>query len=160
MDPRTDWAQSPSTTAWARCSRPKPAVAAPASRAARGRAPARPGADRLLRSSGYPGRAHSWARLRQVSTSGKSPARVRNGFVEARVALVRARWNEEVTRALAKGALGRALAAGAAVDEFEVAGSFELPPAVGALARAGRDEAVVPPRRPVPGGAPPLPCLP
>jgi len=79
-----------------------------------------------------------------VSMSGKSPGRVRNGFVEARVALVRARWNEEVTRALAKGALGRALAAGVVVDEFEVAGSFELPPAVAALARTGRYDAVVP----------------
>ncbi|TMC76913.1 MAG: 6,7-dimethyl-8-ribityllumazine synthase [Chloroflexi bacterium] len=79
-----------------------------------------------------------------MSMSGKSPARVRDGFVEARVALVRARWNEEVTRALAKGALERALAAGAVVDEFEVAGSFELPPAVAALARTGRYDAVVP----------------
>src|SRR3989454_3639517 len=154
MAPRTDWAQSPSTTAWARCSRPGPAVAAPASRAARGRAPTRPGADRLLRSSGYPGRPHSWARLRQVSTSGKSPARVRNGFVEARVALVRARWNEEVTRALAKWALGRALAAGALVDEFEVAGSFELPPAGAAPARAGRGDPLAPPGAPAPGATP------
>src|SRR2546426_2541048 len=149
MAPRTDWARSRSAPAGAGCSGPRPAVAAPASRAARARAPTRPGADRLLRSSGYPGRPHSWARLRQVSTSGKSPARVRNGFVEARVALVRARWNEEVTRALAKWALGRALAAGAAVDEFEVAGSFELPPAGAAPPRAGGDDAVVPPRRPV-----------
>ena len=76
--------------------------------------------------------------------SGKAPARLRDGFVEARVALVRARWNEEVTRGLAQGALERALAAGATVDEFEVAGSFELPPAVAALARTGRYDAVVP----------------
>lgn len=69
---------------------------------------------------------------------------MRNGFAAARVAVVRARWNEEITRALAQGALERALAAGAAVDEFEVAGSFELPPAVAALARTGRYEAVVP----------------
>lgn len=60
------------------------------------------------------------------------------------MAIVRARWNEEITRRLAQGALGRALAAGARVDEFEVAGSFELPPAVAALAATGRYDAVVP----------------
>src|SRR5436190_15878717 len=145
MAPRTGWAHStPAAPRRARRFRSWPAAAALASPAEPGRAPARPGADRLLRSSGYPARAHSSARLRQVSMSGKAPARLRDGFVEARVALVRARWNEEVTRALAKGALERALAAGALVDEFEVAGSFELPPAVAALARTGRYEAVVP----------------
>lgn len=57
---------------------------------------------------------------------------------------MRARWNDEITRALAQGALERALALGATVDEFEVAGSFELPPAVGALAESGRYDAIVP----------------
>src|SRR5207237_9527284 len=37
-----------------------------------------------------------------------------------------------------------ALAAGATVEEFEVAGSFELPPAVAAIAETGRFDAVVP----------------
>jgi 6,7-dimethyl-8-ribityllumazine synthase len=60
------------------------------------------------------------------------------------VAIVRARWNDEITRALARGALEAALAADAKVEEFEVAGSFELPPAVGLLARSGRFDAVVP----------------
>jgi 6,7-dimethyl-8-ribityllumazine synthase len=60
------------------------------------------------------------------------------------VAIVRARWNDEITRALARGALGAALAEGAQVEEFEVAGSFELPPAVATLARSGRFDAVVP----------------
>jgi len=60
------------------------------------------------------------------------------------VAIVRARWNEDVTRSLAQGALRRALAAGATVEEFEVAGSFELPPAVAAIAETGRFDAVVP----------------
>ena len=57
---------------------------------------------------------------------------------------MRARWNDEITRALAQGAVEAALAAGAKIEEFEVAGSFELPPAVAMLARAGRFDAVVP----------------
>jgi 6,7-dimethyl-8-ribityllumazine synthase len=69
---------------------------------------------------------------------------VRNPYQGARVAIVRARWNEEITRALAKGALERALAQSAKVDEFEVAGSFELTGAVAALAGSGRYDAVVP----------------
>ena len=60
------------------------------------------------------------------------------------MAIVRARWNDEVTRALAQGAVQAALAEGAKVEEFEVAGSFELPPAVAMLARTGRVDAVVP----------------
>lgn len=79
-----------------------------------------------------------------MAESGKSQARVRNAFVGARVAIVRARWNDEITRALAHGALERALAAQANVEEFEVAGSFELAPAVAALAETGRYDAVVP----------------
>jgi 6,7-dimethyl-8-ribityllumazine synthase len=62
----------------------------------------------------------------------------------ARVAIVRARWNDEITRALAQGAVQAGLAAGANIEEFEVAGSFELPPAVAMLARSGRFDAVVP----------------
>jgi 6,7-dimethyl-8-ribityllumazine synthase len=62
----------------------------------------------------------------------------------ARVAIVRARWNEEVTLALERGAIERASDAGASVDLFEVAGSFELPAAVALLADTGRYDAVVP----------------
>jgi 6,7-dimethyl-8-ribityllumazine synthase len=82
--------------------------------------------------------------LRHVSTGGKTPARVRNPRRGARVAIVRARSNDEITRALAQGAVEAALAAGAEVEEFEVAGSFELPPAVAMIARSGRFDAVVP----------------
>jgi 6,7-dimethyl-8-ribityllumazine synthase len=69
---------------------------------------------------------------------------VQNPHPGARVAIVRARWNDEITRALAQGAVEVALAEGAKVEEFEVAGSFELPPAVAMLARSGRFDAVVP----------------
>jgi len=69
---------------------------------------------------------------------------MRNPYQGARVAIVRARWNDVITRGLAQGAVGRALAHGAKVEEFEVAGSFELPPAVAALAKSGRYDAVVP----------------
>ena len=62
----------------------------------------------------------------------------------ARVAIVRARWNEEVTLALERGAIERAADSGAKVDLFEVAGSFELPAAVALLAETGRYDAVVP----------------
>jgi 6,7-dimethyl-8-ribityllumazine synthase len=89
-------------------------------------------------------RLHPSARLRQVSTAGKTAARVQNPHPGARVAIVRARWNDEITRALAQGAVEVALAEGAKVEEFEVAGSFELPPAVAMLARSGRFDAVVP----------------
>ena len=82
--------------------------------------------------------------MRQVSTSGKTAARVQNAHRGARVAILRARWNDEITRALAQGAVQAALAADAKVEEFEVAGSFELPPAVAMLARTGRFDAVVP----------------
>ncbi len=64
--------------------------------------------------------------------------------VPARVAIVRARWNEDVTRALERGATRRAAQSGAAVDLFEVAGSFELPAAVALLADSGRYDAIVP----------------
>ena len=69
---------------------------------------------------------------------------MRHGFVGARVAIVRARWNDEITRGLAQGALERALAMRASVEEFEVAGSFELPAAAAALAATGRFDAIVP----------------
>ncbi len=62
----------------------------------------------------------------------------------ARIAIVRARWNEEVTLALERGAIERATEAGASIDLFEVAGSFELPAAVALLADTGRYDAVVP----------------
>ena len=61
-----------------------------------------------------------------------------------RVALVRARWNESITLELERGAVERATAAGASVDMFEVAGSFELAGAVALLAETGRYDAVVP----------------
>jgi len=61
-----------------------------------------------------------------------------------RVAIVRARWNEDVTLALERGATLRATDSGASVDLFEVAGSFELPAAVALLADTGRYDAVVP----------------
>jgi 6,7-dimethyl-8-ribityllumazine synthase len=60
------------------------------------------------------------------------------------VAIVRARWNEEITLALERGAIERATASGASVDLFEVAGSFELPAAVALLADTGRYDAIVP----------------
>ena len=82
--------------------------------------------------------------MRQVSTPGKTAARAQNPHPGASVAIVRARWNDEITRALARGALEAALAEGAKVEEFEVAGSFELPPAVATIARSGRFDAVVP----------------
>lgn len=60
------------------------------------------------------------------------------------MAVVRARWNEDVTLALERGALERAAASGAATDLFQVAGSFELPAAVALLCDSGRYDAVVP----------------
>jgi 6,7-dimethyl-8-ribityllumazine synthase len=62
----------------------------------------------------------------------------------ARVAIVRARWNDAVTAALQRGAIERATANGASLDLFEVAGSFELPAAVALLADTGRYDAIVP----------------
>lgn len=77
--------------------------------------------------------------------TGKTPAGGRVGpHPGTRVAIVRARWNEEVTRALERGATRRASAAGASVDLFEVAGAFELPAAVALLADTGRYDAIVP----------------
>src|SRR5256885_16799751 len=70
-----------------------------------------------------------------------APANVGAG---ARVAVVRARWNEAVPLALERGAIDRATASGAALDLFEVAGSFELPAAVAMLADTGRYAAIVP----------------
>lgn len=62
----------------------------------------------------------------------------------ARVAIVRARWNDDVTRRLARSAVRIAKGHGAHIRHFEVAGSFELPTAVALLARSGRYDAVVP----------------
>jgi 6,7-dimethyl-8-ribityllumazine synthase len=61
----------------------------------------------------------------------------------ARVAIVRARWNEDVTLALERAALERATANRASVEVFEVAGSFELPAAIAMLADTGRYDAIV-----------------
>lgn len=55
-----------------------------------------------------------------------------------------ARWNAEITDRLAAGALDAATKAGARVDHFSVAGSFELPAAVAALGDTGRYDAIVP----------------
>ncbi len=60
------------------------------------------------------------------------------------MAVVAARWNAEITDRLAAGALATARDAGAAVDSFTVAGSFELPAAVAALADTGDYDAIVP----------------
>src|SRR5207249_89869 len=67
---------------------------------ARGRA--RRAEDLLRRSCAHRAVLHPWARLRQVSTAGKTAARVQNPRRGARVAIVRARWNDEITRALAQ----------------------------------------------------------
>lgn len=64
--------------------------------------------------------------------------------VPGRVAVVRARWNDAITAALARGAVETARAAGAEIEEHEVDGAFELPAAVALLARSGRFVAVVP----------------
>lgn len=61
-----------------------------------------------------------------------------------RVAVVAARWNAEITDRLASGAIATAREAGAAVDSFTVAGSFELPAAVAALADTRGYDAIVP----------------
>src|SRR5438445_1904421 len=77
--------------------------------------------------------------------TGKTRAGTRAGTqCGARVAIVRARWNEEITLALERGAIERAAESGATVDLFEVAGSFELPAAVALLADTERYDAVVP----------------
>src|SRR2546430_274245 len=78
-----------------------------------------------------------------MNTRKKRPSS-RNATPGARVAIVRARWNEDVTLALEGGAIERAGRSGAAVDLFEVAGSFELPAAVALLADANRYDAIVP----------------
>jgi 6,7-dimethyl-8-ribityllumazine synthase len=57
---------------------------------------------------------------------------------------VTARWNAEITDRLTTGAVAAAREAGAAVDTFDVAGSFELPAAVATLAETGRYHAIVP----------------
>ena len=74
----------------------------------------------------------------------KTRASRANARPKARVAIVRARWNEDITLALERGALERATSSGAQVDVFQVAGSFELPGAVALLAETGRYDAVVP----------------
>jgi 6,7-dimethyl-8-ribityllumazine synthase len=63
-----------------------------------------------------------------------------------RVAIVVSRWNEQVTRRLLDGAVGRLAAAGiagAAVDVAWVPGSFELPAAADRLAATGQYAAVL-----------------
>jgi len=64
----------------------------------------------------------------------------------ARVAIVTARWNAEITDALLDGAL-RALARhnikGDAVESYRVPGAFELPLACQQAARTGRFDAII-----------------
>ncbi len=60
------------------------------------------------------------------------------------MAVVTARWNPEITDRLSSGAVATAREASATVDSFTVAGSFELPAAVAALADTGRYDAIVP----------------
>ncbi len=60
------------------------------------------------------------------------------------MAVVAARWNAEITDRLASGAVAAARDAGASVDSFTVAGSFELPAAVAALGDTGDYDAIVP----------------
>ncbi|HUQ41086.1 MAG TPA: 6,7-dimethyl-8-ribityllumazine synthase [Candidatus Limnocylindrales bacterium] len=76
--------------------------------------------------------------------SKKKPAPKKGSPRGARVAIVRARWNEEITLSLEKAAIARAAMRGATVDLFEVPGSFELPAAVALLADTGRYDAIVP----------------
>lgn len=65
---------------------------------------------------------------------------------EARIAVITARWNSEVTNGLRDGAL-RALKRHAvhadAVEDFAVPGAFELPLAAQRAARSGRFDAVI-----------------
>ena len=63
---------------------------------------------------------------------------------KARVAIVVARWNREITDVLAAGAERTAKDAGMTVERFGVAGAFELPAAVALLADSGRFDAIVP----------------
>ena len=72
----------------------------------------------------------------------------------ARVAVVTARWNEEITSKLSSAAIAIARDAGASVDSYTVAGSFELPAAVAMLAETGRYDAVVPVGCLIRGGTP------
>lgn len=55
-----------------------------------------------------------------------------------------ARWNAEITERLASGAIDAARRAGADVERFDVAGSFELAAAVALLGDTGRYDAIVP----------------
>lgn len=76
--------------------------------------------------------------MKRAASPGPRPSR------GARVAVVTARWNAEITDRLSAAAVARAREAGASVDSFTVAGSFELPAAVAALADTGRYDAIVP----------------
>lgn len=64
----------------------------------------------------------------------------------ARLGIVVARWNEQVTRRMLEAAVARLRAAGAGADAIDVAwvpGSFELPLAADRLAAAGGHAAVL-----------------
>lgn len=74
----------------------------------------------------------------------KAAARGARPSGAVRVAIVTANWNGEITERLSSGAVAVARQAGASVDSYTVAGSFELPAAVAALADSGRYDAIVP----------------
>ena len=83
-----------------------------------------------------------------MTTSG-APADRSRGDTEAaglRVALIAARFNPEITDALAEGARRALLAHGAAAEDIEtvrVPGAWELPQAAAKAAEAGRFDAIV-----------------
>ena len=76
----------------------------------------------------------------------RRPSRDRPGRLDARFAVVAARFNERITERLLAGAQRALAAAGVADDRVDVhwvPGSFELPQAAAVLARSGRYAAVV-----------------
>jgi 6,7-dimethyl-8-ribityllumazine synthase len=60
----------------------------------------------------------------------------------ARVAVIASSWHEEIMAALVESALRTATNAGATAEVFQVPGSFELPLAAQAAARAGFDAVI------------------
>ena len=81
--------------------------------------------------------------MKRQSTGGEPAAPPPPG---TRVAIVVARWNEDVTRRLLEGAVARLAAAGLGAEAIDVAwvpGSFELPLAADRLAATGRYAAVL-----------------
>jgi 6,7-dimethyl-8-ribityllumazine synthase len=76
----------------------------------------------------------------------RRPRRERPGRLDARFAIVAARFNERITKRLLAGAQGALAAAGVPDDRVDVhwvPGSFELPQAAAVLARSGRYAGVI-----------------